>query len=114
MPALRAELGVLGQGRPAVVARAADEQGAGYDGRDLAATSPGRFAVLRLRVRATVNRWALDLGVRPTGRAAEDFEIDGLRLRRRVGAELVSEEVPVALVRAECLGRVAGGDVRLH
>ncbi len=115
MPALRAELGVLGQGRSAVVARAADEQGAGDDGRDLAATSPGRLVVLRRRLRAaTVNCEALDLGVRATGRAAEDLEIDGLRLRRRVGAELVGEEVPAALVHAECLGRVAGGDVRLH
>ena len=115
MPALRAELGVLGQVRSAVVALAADEQGAGDDGRDLAATSPGRLVVLRRRLRAaSVSCEALDLGVRAAGRAAEDLEIDGLGLRRRVGAELVGEEAPAALVHAECLGRVAGGDVRLH
>ena len=99
----------------AVVALAADEQGAGDDGRDLAATASGRLVVLRRRPRAaSVRCEAPDLGVRATGRAAEDLEIDGLGLRRRVGAELVGEEAPAALVHAECLGRVAGGDVRLH
>ncbi len=115
MPALRAEPRVLGQIRSAVVALAADEQGAGDDGRDLAATSPGRLVLPRRRPRAaTVRCEALDLGVRATGRAAEDLEIDGLGLRRRVGAELVGEEAPGALEHAECLGRVARGDVRLH
>src|SRR5262249_17733888 len=79
MPALRAELGVLGKGRSAVVALAADEQGAGDHGRDLAATSPGRVVVLRRRPgAATVSCEALGLGIRATGRASEDLEIDGL------------------------------------
>jgi hypothetical protein len=68
----------------------------------------------RRRRGATVRCEALDLGARATGRAAEDLEVDGLGLRRRVGAELVGEEAPAALVQAECLGRVAGRDVRLH
>src|SRR4029077_11562147 len=50
MPALLAEVGVLGKGRSAVVALAADEQGAGDDGRDPAATSPGRLLALRRRI----------------------------------------------------------------
>ena len=63
MPALRAELRVLGQVRSAVVARASDEQGAGDDGRDLAATSPRLLVVLRRRLRAaSVRCEALDLG----------------------------------------------------
>src|SRR4029079_15883771 len=101
MPALRAVLRVLGQVRSTVVALAADEQGAGDDGRDLAATSSGRIVLLRTRpTSASVGCVALDLGVLATRRVAEDLEIDGLGLWRRVGAELVGEEAPAALVHA--------------
>ncbi len=47
-------------------------------------------------------------------RRLEQLAVDGFGLGRGVGPELVGEEAPAALVHAECLGRVAGGDVRLH
>ena len=45
---------------------------------------------------------------------AEDLEISGLGLGRRIRAKLVGEETPAALVHAERLGTVAGDRICLH
>src|SRR6478609_3754956 len=56
----------------------------------------------------------VDLSGGRAGRTPEDLEIQGFGLRRWVGAELLREETPAALVHSKRFGRVAGGYVRLH
>src|SRR5207247_1662859 len=48
------------------------------------------------------------------GAGVEKRAVDGLGLRRRIGAELVREEATAPLIDAERLRSVTGGGVRLH
>ena len=90
-----------------------DEQG--DERSELVAASPTRPGCRRRRLGAdAVGSESIGPGNRAARRAAKQPEIDGFRLRRGVGAELVSEEPSAALVHSERLGRVAGGGVCLH